>query len=66
MQVTDSARLYRWGISLCYTPEEVDDFDEFEFVIDYKGSRNVVFLTTVEKSILRGFFWAGAYRTVET
>ena len=39
----------RWGIKVRYAPEEVDDFDEFEFGIDYEGEQDVAFLIAIEK-----------------
>ncbi len=45
----DEERLSKWGIKVRYAPEEVDDFDEFEFGIDYKGTQDVAFLIAIEK-----------------
>jgi len=50
---TDRARdedsLSKWGIKVRYAPEEVDDFDEFEFGIDYDSEQDVAFLIAIEK-----------------
>ncbi len=48
-KATDSEKLSKWNIKNRYAPEEPDDFDEFEFGIDYLGEQDVAFLVAIEK-----------------
>lgn len=47
--IKDEDKLSSWGIRVRYAPEPPDDFDEFEFGIDYKGEQDVAFLIAIEK-----------------
>ncbi len=48
-KVRDEKALSEMGISVRYAPESPEDFDEFEFGLDYKGKEDVAFLVAIEK-----------------
>jgi len=47
--IKNEKELLRWGIKIRYAPDPPDDFDEFEFGINYKAEQDVAFLIAVEK-----------------
>ncbi len=52
-RVSDTEKLAQWGISVRYAPEVPEDFDEFEFGLDYQGRQDVAFVTTIEKGEIK-------------
>ncbi len=52
-KATDRDRISRWGISVRYAPDPPEDFDEFEFGLDYQGHQDVAFVTTIEKGEIK-------------
>ena len=52
-KATDKEQIGRWGISIRYAPDPPEDFDEFEFGLDYKGRQDVAFVTTIEKGKIK-------------
>ena len=49
----DSQSLSKWGISIRYAPDPPEDFDEFEFGLDYQGKEDVAFVITIEKGEIK-------------
>ncbi len=52
-RAVDKDRLAQWGISVRYAPEPPEDFDEFEFGLDYEGKQDIAFVTTIEKGEIK-------------
>ena len=48
-RVRDEKALSSMGITVRYAPDSPDDFDEFEFGLDYKRKEDVAFLVAIEK-----------------
>jgi len=48
-KATNELELSKWNINVRYAPEIPDDFDEYEFGIDYKNKQDVGFLVALEK-----------------
>ena len=52
-RIKDTGKLQEWGISIRYFPDPVEDFDEFEFGLDYEGKEDVAFVVTIEKGEIK-------------
>ncbi len=52
-RVKDREKLAGWGITVRYAPDPPEDFDEFEFGLDYQGEQDVAFVTTIEKGEIK-------------
>ncbi len=52
-RASDTAALSQWAISLRYAPDVPEDFDEFEFGLDYQGEQDVAFVVTIEKGEIK-------------
>jgi len=48
-RATNEPELSRWNIKVRYAPEVPEDFDEYEFGIDYKNEQDVGFLVAIER-----------------
>ena len=52
-RATDTEALSQWAISLRYAPDPPEDFDEFEFGLDYQDKQDVAFVVTIEKAEIK-------------
>ena len=52
-KAADREQISRWGIHIRYAPDPPEDFDEFEFGLDYEGRQDVAFVTTIEKGEIK-------------
>jgi len=48
-RATEERQIERFGMKVRYAPQEPEDFDEFEFGLDYKDEQDVAFLVAIEK-----------------
>ncbi|MBW2107064.1 MAG: hypothetical protein JRI36_00145 [Deltaproteobacteria bacterium] len=55
--VKDSARLKELGFTCRYLPDPPEDFDEFEFVADLGGFKNLGLMVTVESMTVKKIFF---------
>ena len=49
-KIKQEDKLKNWGISVRYSPDPPEDFDEFEFGLDYE---NTAFLVTIEQGVIK-------------
>ncbi len=49
----DKAALSGWDITIRYAPDPPEDFDEFEFGLNYQGKEDVAFVITIEKGEIK-------------
>lgn len=52
-KAADKEQLSKWGISIRYAPDPPENFDEFEFGLDYQDHQDVAFVTTIEKGEIK-------------
>lgn len=55
--IKDKDRLASFGIICRYLPDPPEDFDEFEFVIDYHGKNDRGMMVTVEMEKIKRIFF---------
>jgi hypothetical protein len=55
--IKDANRLASFGMICRYLPDPPEDFDEFEFVSDYRGQENLGLMVTVEKEKIKRIFF---------
>ena len=56
-KVKDANRLASFGMICRYLPDPPEDFDEFEFVSDYRGKENLGLMVTVEMEKIKRIFF---------
>ena len=55
--IKDANQLASFGITCRYLPDPPEDFDEFEFVSDYRGEKNLGLMVTVEMEKIKRIFF---------
>jgi hypothetical protein len=55
--IKDANRLASFGIICRYLPDPPEDFDEFEFVSDYRGQENLGLMVAVELEKIKRIFF---------
>jgi hypothetical protein len=55
--IKDAEGLASCGVTCRYLPDPPEDFDEFEFVSDFEGTKNLGLMVTVESMMIRRIFF---------
>ena len=54
--IKDTEKLRAFGFTCRYLPDPPEDFDEFEFVTDFKGTNDLGLMVTVESNSIKRVF----------
>jgi hypothetical protein len=55
--IKDANGLASYGVTCRYLPDPPEDFDEFEFVSDFEGTKNLGLMVTVESMMIKRIFF---------
>jgi hypothetical protein len=56
-KIKDTAGIGSFGMTCRYLPDPPEDFDEFEFVTDFGGTKNLGLMVTIELMRIKKLFF---------